>query len=326
MRKIICGTDFSSSAREAADVAAALAVRSGAELTLLHAIPPWEGELMEGTALELIRGERRRALISEAARLRATGARVRADLVLGAASAMLVSAAIRSRAELIVVASVGDRSALRWVSGSVSLRAAQKATVPTLVVRDADRLKAWAAGERPLRVFVCYDFSRTSASALRWINALREWGPCDLTISHVAWPSYASWRVGATRLSSAAGNEPDAGSVSAVERDIRAGCEEVLGPVDARIKVVSSWGRPDIHLNMLAREGDADLIVVGSNQRNVVDRCWMGSVSRGVIRHSRMNVACVPGAYAPRLESSVIDEPAHPAEMAESTEYAEMAR
>lgn len=54
MRRIICGTDLSRASRGAADVAAAMAVRSGAELTLLHAVTPWELEFLERTTVEAI--------------------------------------------------------------------------------------------------------------------------------------------------------------------------------------------------------------------------------------------------------------------------------
>jgi hypothetical protein len=47
MKRIICGTDFSTHAAEAANVAAALALRQNATLTLLHAVAPWEVEFLE---------------------------------------------------------------------------------------------------------------------------------------------------------------------------------------------------------------------------------------------------------------------------------------
>ena len=39
---IICGTDFSIHAAEAANVAAAIAKRVNGEVVLIHVIPPWE--------------------------------------------------------------------------------------------------------------------------------------------------------------------------------------------------------------------------------------------------------------------------------------------
>ena len=45
--KIVCGTDFSTHAAEAANVAAALAARSDSAVTLVHAVEPAGVELTE---------------------------------------------------------------------------------------------------------------------------------------------------------------------------------------------------------------------------------------------------------------------------------------
>ena len=295
MKRIICGTDFSARAAEAANVAGALAVRNNATLTLLHAVAPGEVELLEKVTIDAIRSERRRRLIAEGNRLRATGAQVLENLVLGSPHDMLVLRARHVDADLIVVSSLGGISAPRWITGSVALRTAQKATVPTLVVRDQARLTAWAEGERPLNIFVCYDFSPTSDAVLRWIGSLEEWGPCNVTVAYVSWPPQESWRLGMTGRTTDGDNTPEVRAL--LERGIKEKCERLLGAVEAKVHVVSSWGRADVHLNELAKASDADLVVVGSNHRNMVDRLWFGSVSRGVIRHSRTNVVCVPGTY-----------------------------
>jgi hypothetical protein len=82
-----------------------------------------------------------------------------------------------------------------------------------------------------------------------------------------------------------------------LERGIKEKCERLLGDVKTKVHVVPGWGRADVHLNELATASNADLVVVGANHRNTADRFWPGSVSRGVIRHSRTNVVCVPGCY-----------------------------
>lgn len=295
MKRIIIGTDFSAHAAEAANVASALAVRNNATLTLLHAVAPWEVEMLDKTTVDAIRAERRRTLVAEGNRLRATGAQVLENLVLGAPHNMLAARAPHVDADLIVVSSRGEISPVRWIAGSVALRTARKATEPTLVVRDSARLMAWAKGERPLNVFVCYDFSPTSDAVLRWVASLRNWGPCNVTVTYVSWPPQESWRLGMTGRSADGDNSPEVKAL--LENGINEKCERLLGGVEAKVHVVSSWGRADVHLNELAKTSDADLVVVGSNHRNRADRLWFGSVSRGVIRHSRTNVVCVPGTY-----------------------------
>jgi nucleotide-binding universal stress UspA family protein len=295
MKRIICGTDFSAHAAEAANVAAALAVRNNATLTLLHAVAPWEVEMLDKVTIDAIRGKRRRMLIAEANRLRATGAQVLENLVLGTPHDMLVARTPHVDADLIVVSSHGEISTARWIAGSVALRTALKATEPALVVRDHARLMAWAKGERPLNVFVGYDFSPTSDAVLRWVGSLREWGPCNVTVAYVSWPPQESWRLGMTGRTTEGDNTPEVKAL--LERSIKEQCERLLGGAETKIHVVSSWGRADVHLNELAKASSADLVVVGLNHRNMADRFWFGSVARGIIRHSRTNVVCVPGTY-----------------------------
>lgn len=66
----------------------------------------------------------------------------------------------------------------------------------------------------------------------------------------------------------------------------------------ARIRVATAWGRPDPQLIEIARTEHTDLLVVGTNQRHGLERFWLGSVSRGVLHHAPMSVACVPATGA----------------------------
>jgi nucleotide-binding universal stress UspA family protein len=61
---------------------------------------------------------------------------------------------------------------------------------------------------------------------------------------------------------------------------------------------VAGWGRIDSHLAQLADEKEADLLVVGSHQRNVGERIWHGSVSRSAIHEASCSVLCVPERQA----------------------------
>jgi nucleotide-binding universal stress UspA family protein len=172
-------------------------------------------------------------------------------------------------------------------------------------------------------VFVCYDFSPTSDAVLRWVGSLEEWGPCNVTVTYVSWPPQESLRLGMTGRTKDGDNTPEVRAL--LERGIKEKCERLLGAVEANIHVVSSWGRADVHLNELAKASDADLVVVGSNHRNMADRLWFGSVSRGVIRHSRTNVMCVPGTYVAK-DARADAEKAHrvlvPIDFTEASEQA----
>jgi nucleotide-binding universal stress UspA family protein len=61
----------------------------------------------------------------------------------------------------------------------------------------------------------------------------------------------------------------------------------------------------DVHLVDLARAAQADLLVVGTHQRHGLERWTKGSVSRGVLRHAPMSVACVPTSAVPAPAPSI---------------------
>ena len=158
---IICGTDFSENARQAANVAAALATRLSAPLVLVHAA----GLLNQGStseAYDAVIASFRKRLHEEAEHLRGLGATVEETLSAGAPDEMLAQLAQQRQARLLVVSSLGLRAPTRSLLGSVAERTAESSPVPTLVVRDAAPFESWARGERPLNVFVGADFTANS--------------------------------------------------------------------------------------------------------------------------------------------------------------------
>jgi nucleotide-binding universal stress UspA family protein len=123
---VVCGTDFSEHAAEAATAAAAIAVRWGRPLTLVHVCEP--------TALRPLAEDARAAIVArldaEADRLRSLAATVRSELLEGAPDEALVDFASRTSAALIVVGARGRRSGARWFIGSIADRVARTSRVP----------------------------------------------------------------------------------------------------------------------------------------------------------------------------------------------------
>ncbi len=277
---VLCGTDFSPAAATAADLAGALARRLGAPLTLLHA----EGRAAEGAPDD--------RLAREAARLRTAGGEVREEWVHGLPDEQLVAHAQPDRCRLLVVGALGGRTAGRWVLGSVAERTAERAAVPTLVTRAPEPLAAWLRGERPLRVFVAFDFSRSAEAALAWVRDLRALGPCRVTTGFVFWPPEQRARLGGTGPLTLEGCSAEV--LALIQRDLRTRATEVLGDGDFEVRAESNWGRQDVRLAELAYESGADLIVTGSHQYHGFERLWHGSVSRGLLHHAAMNVVVVP--------------------------------
>jgi nucleotide-binding universal stress UspA family protein len=245
-------------------------------------------------------------LHTEAQRLRDAGAELTAEVIEGDADQVLVQAAQQHAARLLVVSSLGRSTPARWLLGSVAERTAESAPVPTLVVRDAAPFEAWARGERALKVFVGADFSASSEAALRWVAELREAGAVEVIVGFVDWPPEEAARLGVSGPLGLQGNPPAMQSV--LERDLQEKATRLLGRENVRILVRGNWGRADVPLAMMAIEAQADLIVVGTHQWQGLDRLRHGSVSRGVLHHAPMNVACVPTPAATPMSGPRIRE------------------
>ncbi|MDB6039807.1 MAG: Universal stress protein [Verrucomicrobiales bacterium] len=293
---IVCGTDFSIHAVEAANVAAMLASRFDDTLALVHVS---EQGGFASTTPEIQRSflaNARMKLDQEAARLRKLGPIVREELLTGSPYEKLIEAGHRDSTRMLVISSLGWVAPSHFFVGSVAERTAERSKIPTLVVRGSTAFTAWMRGERPLKIMACYDLAESSAPVLLWINELRQIGPCEITVAYVAWPPHESERLGIAGQKSATAIAPEAQAL--LERDLKQKVTGILGSENVSIRVIPSWGRPDLPLLDLAGECAADLIVIGSHQREGLSRIRLGSVSRTLLHHSSTSIAVVPLARA----------------------------
>lgn len=300
-RQIFCATDFSPNAQGAAEVAREMAAKLGASLRLVHVADPGPDF---GESPQLFRPVLRRARASlkkEAARLRGRGVPVREMFLRARNAGPAITAALdQDLPSLAVVSSVSKTLFDRWTLGSVSEYITQHSPVPTLVVRAPERLLEWARGARKLNVIVAVDFTVSSDAALSFVRDLWKVGACNATVAHVEWPPEARRRL--PSLGSAVRwNEGRARAQ--LLRNLRRKIGEFL-PDETPVHLESNWGRPDAPLVHYAARADADLIVVGAHQRHGLERITQGSISRGILRHALMSVACapVPAALAHGVE------------------------
>lgn len=292
--RILFGTDFSSEAAAAADVAANLAARRGSRLLLVHALDSGLLSLLDQNRRDYLLGRLRKRLSSEAERLRAVGGKVEEKLASGSPQRALAELADKTESNLIMVSSGGTPYPERWLAGSVAERIAQNSAVPTLALRKAEPLMAWARGEQTLNVFVCYDFSASSDAAIQWVASLMKIGPCRVTVTYVSWPPQEAWRLGLGSSGSLAKNTPEVQKL--LEEDLRERCRTLLPGARPKLRVIGSWGDMGVQLVELAKTEGTDLIVAGTNQRTGLNRFWLGSVSREILHRAPMNVVCVPMA------------------------------
>jgi nucleotide-binding universal stress UspA family protein len=293
-RPIVCGTDFSSTAAEATDIAAAIARRLGTELVLVHVdefygLAPVEPKLFEAPL-----SEKRDALHDDANRLRNLGTRVKEKLLSGSAFDQLVTAAKEGTGRLIVVGAVGHGLARRLFVGSVAERTAEGSPIPTLVIRPGGRLASWIQGEDKLKVLVGYDFSAASDAALRWVNQLTEIGKFQAIVLYSNWPPDEARRLGFEGPLPLLTNSADV--QTKLERDLKKRVTKLLPKQEVTVAVEPGWGTPEGYLFEMASRQKVDLIVVGTHQRRGLGRVLLGSVSRAVLHHAKVAVAVVPPA------------------------------
>ncbi len=293
---IVCGTDFSENADKAAAVADALARRLGAPCILAHSVDE-RGEFPGNLHTRLMNDDRPR-LAEHAERLRGLGLVFEEKLLRGVPDDGVAHFAAETGARLVVVGAsvMGSHWAGRLLLGNISARIAESSPVPTLVVHDAAPLVAWARGERTLKVFVGADFSATSDAALRWVAELRQIGPCEVIAGYVDWPPEEAARLGVSGPMGLGENPPEIQRT--IERDVHEKVTRLLGAENVRVCVRGNWGRADAPLLEMAAEAQADLIVIGTHQWHGLSRLRHGSVSRAILRHAPMSVACVPAPAA----------------------------
>ncbi|WP_170157425.1 universal stress protein [Roseimicrobium gellanilyticum] len=289
---ILCATDFSDSAKRAADVAAGMVAKSetGSTVQLLHSVPDWlVSAEMPGTALLAERSDG--DLEREALRLRHAGISVRKDLRYGPPAEEVLLAAEDHPPHLVIMGSTGAGLGSRWLIGSVAERVASLVPVPILVVRNSEPLLGWLRKERPLRVLCAVDFTVSADAAMAYIKQLLSWGPVHVEAAHVT-PEKGDSDTGRKPSVPAQGGETE--ETTSLERDIWERLHDALGDLPIEVYVRPCAGNSAATFLELAREREADLLVVGSDQRHGMRRLAAPSFSHGVIVHSQTNVLCVP--------------------------------
>jgi nucleotide-binding universal stress UspA family protein len=299
---ILCGTDFSLPAREAADAAAALARRMNEPLVLLHALETlaefradWQTSAGHDSVIEFLQ----RRLAEEAARLRLSGVEVEEEFCAGEAADALVDRACRQGTSFVLLGPHGKSAASRLLLGSVSERVAQTAPVPALIVRDAAPFRDWDSG-RPLHVAVGADLSPSAEGALQWAGEFARLGSSEVVVIHVAWPPGEYSRLGIESRMDLVTCHPEVEQV--LTREITERLGTLAAHPSVRIRIQAGFGRRADHLAQIASDERSDLLVVGTHQRHGMRRLWHGSVSRGVLHLTQGNVAVVPVPAAGQLD------------------------
>ncbi len=273
--------------------AAALARKHNDELLLVTVVegPDTEGQLSPDPQLESSAGTLRRHF----------GISVETVTLRGVPELKLLQLAKERDASLIVVGARGRSRHLHRL-GSVPEHLCQRSEIPVLVARNADNLVSWGSGLRPLKVLVGSGLGDASRAALECIAG---WPDLTLTVAHIAWPFGEHYRLGISGPMPLDHLRPEVHQQLLGE--LGRWVSETPCPSLAKLDVSPGYGRIDCHLAQVATEKQADLLVVGTHQRNLASRLWQGSVSRSAIHEAECSVLCVPQgkpgrtAAAPRV-------------------------
>jgi nucleotide-binding universal stress UspA family protein len=283
---IVCGTDLSDAAANAATAAACLAARKGLPLYLVHALDA-------ALAAQRDLAERvERQLHEHAEQLHKLGPEVHVVIRTGAPDAVLVQVAQDFQASLVVVGAKGQQLESGRRIGIHSERVAQRCGVAVLVVRDASAFRSWSLPEasgRALRIVLGAEPSFGTECAARELASLCALGPCDVTAVRLFWPPNEFHRLGFSGARSYVEIDPRVTQVLAAEvRGL------LPAATDYKLRVEPHLGNLGERLAAIATEEKADLIVVGSHDRNVLERIWEGSTSHATLHNAHTAVLCVP--------------------------------
>lgn len=281
-QRILCPVDFSEESRHALEHAAAIARHRGSQLTVLHvyqtaspfdAASPSDEMAATDSQLNVLRPALENFVQPIARDVPAT-----LRLLHGAAARRpILREADAIDADLLVIGSHGRGGVERFLLGSTSDSVVKTAPCPVLVVPSS----AGPAHDGRFRRILCgIDFSAPSLRAFRFAAQLAAADDAELTLLHVieAPPELrdrqivAAFDVAAVRA---------AAEVAARQR------LERLSPGDdalsVRIVARVAEGRADQLIVASAGQLHADVIVLGTHGRNVVDRWLFGSNTQAAI-------------------------------------------
>lgn len=275
---IVFATDFSARTDRAQDRAVQLAVRWNASLTAVHALS--DVNLTDDTSL---RDAYRTAATRNADLLReelACTEGLRSSVIVeeGRVEDVILAAAAKERAELIVTGIAGTGPLAQVLIGSTVTALARTSPVPLLVVKKR-------VLETEGRAAVATDLSDSSKPAL--MVGLRWFGFRRLEVFHAFDPPYR----GLVDDKAAYDSQFED---SAVEQ-CRAFVRDVAGAnALSMVEVIARRGDPVTGLEVLTNEADTDLVIAGTHGRSGLMHTLLGSVASRILNDVPCDVLVVP--------------------------------
>jgi nucleotide-binding universal stress UspA family protein len=288
LKHILCATDFSAPARDAAERAALVAGETGASLTLLHVLPssPLESvrQWLGAEPAEQLQQQAQRELLQWADELTAArGARVVSQYASGSVPDEVERAAAALPADLVVLGARGAGFLRRLTLGTTAERLLRGTQRPVLVVRQCPR-------EPYGHVLLALDFSPSSPLV---IDLARRVAP------HARPKLFHAWQVPFEEKLHFAGVAPS--TITRYRGEAQAtATEKLYALADEAGLDRQSWdallveGAASQRLLEQEHEQAADLVVLGKRGQSATEELLLGSVTRHLIAEGTVDMLVAP--------------------------------
>lgn len=287
LQRILVATDFSSDAAQAAQRAALLSAQFGAQLDLTHVLSTAPLDALRRLVHELPRGMEELMLAAEGQLLQRLREQLQSQhsidchthLLSGVLLRELLQHADNSAADIFVLGARGTSPLRHFLLGSTTERLIRKSPIPCLVVKQP--------ALAPYRqVLLPLDLGAASLKALRAAHRLAP--QAEYVILHVFDVPFAS------KLEFAGIDERALESFRETVRQealrqMSLLCDEAGLPLE-RVSLRAMPGDPAHHIMEQASHYDADLIVIGRHDKEIIEELLLGSVSRHILAEANCDV------------------------------------
>lgn len=295
--RILCPVDQSDISRRALDYAIVLAKRYGATVCAAEVVriglptvdyPPAPAELAMTPADEREHAATLEAFVAPARR---EGVVVETRVRGGYIVEQLLLEAEQYNADLIVMGTHGRSGVQRLVLGSIAEKVLRRAKCPVMTVPPGTKV-APAEIVLPDIILCAVDFSDASLRALDYAMSLAQESDATLVLMHVVDWAAETWAAGThggalADYTQARKTEAERLLRNAIPEPAREWCKP---------EILVAEGKPWREILRVARERQADLVVLGVLGRGALDLTLFGSTTHHIVREAPCPVLTVRAA------------------------------
>ena len=288
--QVLCAVEPNDEARDVTKIAAHIAQQHGAELTLMHVVPPmWQpyADLNFTPVIEAQVALEEDLLSSTTDSMHklvaSVGVKPANILVIKGDPVHTIAAQAADMDDVLIVMGVHNRAGLKRLLGSTAHGVLNNTDCPILLVHADDH-----AAAAYNNIVVAVDTSQSLPTVLKTAAPFVKAADKHQVISVVQ--SLAA-TMGGLQTSAFATSWPMTDMQEDLVKAVKATVGEELqnaGLTDSNFLVIE--GDPAHEICACAKQAGSDLIVMGSGQRNIIDRVLLGSTAHGVLNHTPCDV------------------------------------